>query len=60
MNVANCRCDVTPLSHHSITLLAAGAAGFLTLIQSLVRPDRYGLSRRLATMPRAPMPIAPR
>ena len=31
--------------------MAAGASGFLTLIQSGERPDRYGRSRRLATMP---------
>jgi hypothetical protein len=41
--------------HHSITLVAAGASGFLTLTQSGERPDRYGRSRRLATMPSRPM-----
>jgi hypothetical protein len=40
---------------YSITLVAAGASGFLTLIQSGERPDRYGLSRRFATMPSSPM-----
>ena len=30
-------------------------SGFLTLIQSGERPDRYGRSRRLATMPSRPM-----
>ena len=30
----------------SISLIAAGASGFLTFTQSGDRPDRYGLSRR--------------
>ncbi len=34
--------------------VAAGALGFRTLIQSAHRLDRYGRSRRLATMPSAP------
>ena len=38
-------------SYASISLPAAGAFGFLTLIQSGDRPERYGRSRRLATMP---------
>src|SRR6476660_1544224 len=37
-----------------MTLVSAGAFGFLTLIQCGERPDRYGLSRRLATMPSSP------
>ena len=40
--------------HRSITPVAAGASGFRTLIQSGHRPDRYGLSRRLATIPPNP------
>ena len=38
-------------SPYSMTLVAAGASGFLTLIQSGERPERYGRSRRFATMP---------
>ncbi len=34
--------------------IAAGASGFLTLIQSGDRPERYGRSRRLATMSSSP------
>jgi uncharacterized protein (DUF1330 family) len=34
--------------HSSITLVAAGASEFLILIRAEDRPDRYGLSRRLA------------
>jgi hypothetical protein len=39
--------------HHSISAirLIAGLSGFFTLIQSGHRPDRYGRSRRFATMP---------
>ena len=33
--------------HPSITLVAAGASGFLTLIQCGERPDRYGRSPRM-------------
>jgi hypothetical protein len=36
-----------------MTLVAAGASGFLTLIQSGDLPERYGRSRRLGTMPGA-------
>jgi len=36
-------------------LVAAGASGFFTLIQSGDRPDLYGLSRRFATVPSSPM-----
>src|SRR6516225_2541491 len=35
--------------------VAAGTSGYLTLVQSGDRPQRYGLSRRLATMPARPM-----
>jgi hypothetical protein len=38
-------------AHHSMILVAAGAFGFLTLIQSGDRPERYGIARRFATMP---------
>ena len=38
----------------SVKRLAAGASGFFTLIQALLRPDRYLLSRRLLTMPSKP------
>ena len=40
--------------HHSMIRIAAGASGFFTLIQSGDLPDRYGRSRRLATMPSSP------
>jgi hypothetical protein len=42
------------LDHSLITLVAAGASGFLTLSQSGERPERYGRPRRLATMPSSP------
>jgi hypothetical protein len=41
--------------HHSIVRVAAGAPGFRTFTQSAHRPDRYGRSRRFATMPSSPM-----
>jgi hypothetical protein len=41
------------LRHPSISLVDAGASGFLTLIQSGERPYRSGRPRRLATMPGA-------
>jgi hypothetical protein len=34
--------------------VAAGASGFFTFTQSAHRPERYGRSRRFATMPSAP------
>jgi hypothetical protein len=39
----------------NIALSIAGCVGFLTLIHSRQRPERYRLSRRLATMPSSPM-----
>jgi hypothetical protein len=39
-----------PRAHPSITLVAAGTLGFLILIQSFERPERYARSRRLATV----------
>src|SRR5262245_46471207 len=36
---------------HSMMRVAAGASGFFTVIQSAQRPERYGASRRLLTIP---------
>jgi hypothetical protein len=42
------------LQSSSSTRFAAGAAGFLVLIQQSLRPDRYGVPRRFETMPSHP------
>jgi hypothetical protein len=43
-----------PFLLRALRLVTAGAFGFFSLVQSGDRPDRYGRSRRLATMPSSP------
>ena len=48
------------LQSSSSTRVTAGAAGFLTLIQSADRPDRYDEPSRFDTMPSRRNTVAPR